>query len=122
MKTPCKYPGCQSLLQRAGYCETHAHHAPKKFKRLTESDEFRSSYKWRQVRKIKLGTNPICEDPYNEHERRGVTETAKQIHHIIGLVECANDERAYSMGNLMSVCWRCHARLERDEQKRLKDF
>jgi 5-methylcytosine-specific restriction endonuclease McrA len=123
MKAPCKYPGCQTLLPHNGYCEAHKASKPKRKKFvLSESDQFRSSYKWQRVRKIKLGMNPLCEDPYKDHERRQVTETAKQIHHIIGLAECANDERAYSLENLMSVCWRCHARLERDEQKRLKEL
>ena len=122
MKAPCKYPGCQILLSHNGFCEQHTKHAPKKFKRLTEADEFRNTHKWRRVRNQKIAMNPLCEDPYKEHERRGVTETAKQAHHIVGLSECANDERAYSLDNLMSVCWKCHARLERDEAKRKQEL
>jgi predicted HNH restriction endonuclease len=67
---------------------------------------------------MKIGMNPLCEDPYGDHDRRGATETAKQVHHIIGLAECAKDERAYTMSNLMSVCWKCHARLEREVRRK----
>ena len=123
MKSPCKYPGCQTLVNRLGWCEKH-YVEPKPRRKLTNTaqDEFRSTYKWQRVRKQKLAMNPICEDPFKEHQRRGLTETAKQVHHIIGLLQCANDERAYSLDNLMSLCWRCHARIEREETKRRKEM
>lgn len=123
---PCRHPSCKALLKRSGYCDAHKHHDKSGAKlydtrvramtpHLMAARDFRSSYKWKRVSKMKLSLNPICEDPYKEHARRQLTETAKQVHHIVGLKECANDERAYSLDNLMSVCTRCHARLERDE-------
>ena len=132
MNHPCKYPACNQLLKRIGYCEAHKNHQRTGAKlydtkvrantpHLAAAMEFRSSYKWQRVRKIKLAINPLCEDPYKEHERRQLTETAKQVHHIVGLKQCAGDERAYSLDNLMSVCWKCHSRLERDEIKREKE-
>lgn len=128
MKAPCKHPGCNVLLNHNGYCDDHKpsydqrkeydHKVRFRVGHLAASAQFRSSHKWNKARKIKLAMNPICEDPYKEHERRQLTETAKQVHHIVGLKECAGDERAYSLSNLMAVCTRCHARLERDEIKR----
>lgn len=125
MKTPCKYPGCGSLLDRSGYCNKHAGNAPNHRKRydkgrrantpaLAAAANFRSSYLWKKTQNLKIRSNPFCEDPYKQHERRGTTETAKQVHHIVGLAECAKDERAYKLSNLMSVCFGCHARLERE--------
>jgi 5-methylcytosine-specific restriction endonuclease McrA len=78
---------------------------------------FRSSRRWQKTQRTKIGLNPLCEDPFGDHERRGTTETAKQVHHIVGLAECAGDERAYTLDNLMSVCWKCHARIEREVRK-----
>ena len=54
---------------------------------------------------------PLCEDPFKDHERRDDTETAKQVHHVKGLA--THPELAYDLDNLMSVCTRCHAKLER---------
>jgi len=129
VKSPCKHPGCASLLDALGYCEAHATNAPntrRDYDRgrrmntpaLRAAADFRSSYRWKKVQRLKQSMNPLCEDPYGQHERRGVTETGRQVHHIIGLAQCAGDERAYSLDNLMSVCWKCHARLERDERNK----
>jgi predicted HNH restriction endonuclease len=38
--------------------------------------------------------------------------TASQVHHIEGLA--ARPDLAYTWSNLMSVCTRCHALLERE--------
>jgi 5-methylcytosine-specific restriction endonuclease McrA len=133
MKSPCKHPGCPALLDRIGHCDNHTpeetihrRNRDKEYDRgrrmntpsLRAAAEFRSSYKWKKVQRLKQSMNPLCEDPYGQHERRGITETGRQVHHIIGLAQCAGDERAYSLDNLMSVCWKCHARLERDERNK----
>jgi 5-methylcytosine-specific restriction endonuclease McrA len=130
MNRPCAKAGCNAIVRYPlRYCTDHAHLANQHrsaydttsrriTQHLADSADFRNSHKWRQVRKVKLSLNPLCEDPYREHERRQLTATATQVHHIVGLKQCANDERAYSLDNLMSVCTRCHARLERDVIKK----
>lgn len=122
MKSPCKHPGCPLLVNGNTYCDKHKRPDDEMIKvyrqryDMTRKDDpaylFRSSKKWQNVRRVKLSMNPLCEDPHGEHERRGITETAKQVHHIVGLSQCAGDTRAYDMINLMSVCWRCHAKIE----------
>jgi 5-methylcytosine-specific restriction endonuclease McrA len=87
---------------------------------LMAAANFRSSKKWQRVRQVKLSMNPICEDPFDEHRRRGLTETARQVHHIVGLIKCAGDSRAYNLTNLMSVCHRCHARIESEVRRSAK--
>ena len=130
MRSPCKHPGCPSLVNGNAYCEKHKRPENEKQQAKTRYDattrrnnpallaasEFRSTKKWQIVRRVKISINPLCEDPFKDHERRGATETAKQVHHIIPLVVCAGDSRAYDMSNLMSVCWKCHAKIEAKER------
>jgi 5-methylcytosine-specific restriction endonuclease McrA len=127
MKAPCKHPGCPALVNGNAYCEKHAQppgeamqQARRRYDATTRKNdpqlaaaaEFRSSRKWQRVRRMKLSMNPLCEDPLGHHARRGITETAKEAHHIVPLAECAHDPRAYDLANLMSVCWSCHNKIE----------
>jgi len=120
MSHPCKHPGCAALLARPGYCQPHERTKPnhraeydarrKRDPILARAVVIRSSPSWKKVSKLKIGMNPLCEDPFMEHARRKMTESAKQVHHIEGLVTAP--EKAFDLDNLMSVCTRCHARLE----------
>ena len=127
MKSPCKYPGCCELVDKIGWCANHQSSATDRRKdydkgrrtsdtALALAAEIRSGWRWKRVRRQKLMGWPLCEDPFSDHARRGATETAKQVHHVQGLA--THPELAYVLDNLMSVCTRCHARLERlaDEQ------
>jgi 5-methylcytosine-specific restriction endonuclease McrA len=126
MAYPCKYPACPALLARSGYCERHQKDKPntraeydarrKRDPILARSAAIRSTGRWKKVQRLKLGMNPLCEDPFREHARRNMTEIAKQVHHIEGLAVAP--EKAFDLENLMSVCTRCHARLERDERSK----
>jgi len=125
MKHPCRYPGCPALLGQRGYCPTHQDsesNASKDYERKRKADpalalaaKIRSSGRWRKVSKQKLRRNPLCEDPLDTHGEN--TQTARQVHHVKGLRE--HPELAYELGNLMSVCTRCHAKLE-EREKRLQ--
>ena len=125
MKQPCRHPGCNALLPSSGYCEAHKADAPKpranyerwrrRDPKQSAIDRFRSSSAWRELSKRKIRSNPLCEDPYREHDRKGTTETAKQVHHIKGLA--THPELGMVWGNLMSVCYGCHARLEADVRR-----
>lgn len=121
---PCRYPACPNLLKRSGYCDIHRANAHKvklhltKLARnndpeLSEAMRIRSSYKWKRVRLLKLSNDSICEDPYKDHANKQTIESARQVHHIKGLRK--HPDLAFVWSNLMSVCTRCHARLERDE-------
>jgi 5-methylcytosine-specific restriction endonuclease McrA len=125
MKKPCKFPGCREVLRVAGYCEQHAKghkdgqklHASlyDQWRRkgkvdLRQAQQVRSSAKWKKVRWLKITMNPLCEDPHGFHARKGTTETATQVHHIISAG--SRPDLAFDAENLMSVCASCHARLE----------
>jgi hypothetical protein len=123
MKRPCNYPGCRALLDNGAYCDAHASHAKQRHKdydqhvrandpALARAAAIRNSPRWRAVRKWQLAREPLCFDPFSDHERRGTTETARQVHHIKGLA--THPELAFHSSNLMSVCTGCHAKLERE--------
>jgi 5-methylcytosine-specific restriction endonuclease McrA len=125
MKTPCRYPGCAALLDRAGFCERHAVHArqPRRdyeTRRLSDpvlaaAKRFRSSRAWQACQRLKLRTDPLCEDPYGAHRARGDTRSALQVHHIKPLA--THPELGLRMDNLMSVCTGCHSRLEAEVRR-----
>jgi 5-methylcytosine-specific restriction endonuclease McrA len=56
---------------------------------------------------------PLCQDPFGLHHAKGETVSSEQVHHIKGLSEAP--ELAFLPSNLMAVCCRCHAKLERKE-------
>ena len=124
MKSPCKHPGCPELVKGLGYCQTHHKAKPDRRKDydkarmndpvLSIAARIRWSARWRRVSKAKLSANPLCEDPHDHHKRRGETITATQVHHIEQLTK--RPELAYSMGNLMSLCTRCHDVFNRQER------
>ncbi len=121
MKIPCKHPGCRALLDKSGYCQAHASSAPRrnalydkhvraKDSALSGASAIRNSTRWRKVRLLKLSQDPLCEDPHGDHARRNDTATGSQVHHIQGLA--THPELAFVWSNLMSVCTKCHAKLE----------
>ena len=123
MKSPCRYPGCRALLDKSGYCAAHkssSRNASRDYDRgrrkkdpaLAEARRIRSSARWRKVRLLVLSDSPLCADPFRDHDKRGTTETAKQVHHIQGLA--SRPDLAFTWSNLMPVCTRCHARLEQE--------
>jgi 5-methylcytosine-specific restriction protein A len=130
MKCPCNYPGCATLIARPGYCEKHKRDTVKECRErydkttrantpeLAAAAAFRNTERWRKVRRIKLSLQPMCEDPFRDHARMGFPESAKQVHHIVPLVICHSDERAYDLANLMSVCWKCHNKIERQTKRK----
>lgn len=122
MKTPCLFPGCAALLDKGGYCDTHAHHA-KQYQRNADkrrmSDPttrraaiFRSSGAWYSARRAKMTSDPLCEDPHGHHGRN--TETAVQVHHVQPLA--THYHLRLHQDNLMSLCVKCHDVFNRRER------
>ena len=127
MKTPCKYPGCNQVLASSGYCEKHKDKAPDHRKNyeikrsrdpvLSLAARIRSTARWKRVSRHKLALNPLCEDPHGDHGSN--TRTAEQVHHVEGLA--TRPDLAFHLDNLMSVCVRCHAKIEAQVRKESSD-
>lgn len=132
MKKPCNYPGCPALIEgrNVRYCERHQASATSKHvtynrgtrkndPRLAEAHRIRKSARWGRVRRLVLSSNPLCADPFKDHERADTTQTAVQVHHIEPLQ--TQPHLAFTLDNLMPVCTRCHSRLEREAKQREAD-
>jgi 5-methylcytosine-specific restriction endonuclease McrA len=127
---PCRYPCCPTLLKRSGYCDKHkagqtkqAYNHAKLLRQqdpeLREAIRIRDSSRWKKVRRLKLTESPMCEDPFNDHSNKQTTETARQVHHIKGLRK--HPDLAFVWSNLMSVCTKCHSKMEQHENIKRKD-
>ena len=90
------------------YDATQRKHGPR-----AVAKAIRSSARWQRVRALKLGKNPLCEDPNQLH--RGRTILAKQVDHIISLQQ--DPAQAFAMDNLQSLCVHCHAMKSAAERK-----
>ena len=75
-------------------------------RRLVEG--WRASRRWAKVRRLKLSHDPLCE-PCRD---RGDTTPAQQVHHIVGALK--RPDLFWAWDNLMSVCTKCHAEIERN--------
>jgi len=77
--------------------------------------KFRSSGDWAKIRSIVREEEPLCRDPYGEHERSGEIVPTEEIHHIKPLQTHPELERVRS--NLAGLCKRCHRRIDADVRK-----
>ena len=68
--------------------------------------------RWQKLRLRKLATQPICENPA---KRRGCTDLATEIDHIIPF-QGREDPLRLDWGNLQSLCKSCHSSKTRIEQ------
>jgi 5-methylcytosine-specific restriction protein A len=61
---------------------------------------------WRRVRKMKLDMDPLCEPC----SARGRVTAASEVHHERSIR--SHPELRLDLGNLVSACRPCHARIE----------
>jgi len=83
-------------------------------KSLEMARKFRSSYLWQKVRIVHLTDNPLCFDPFGDHDDENRVVPATQVHHIKGVAEY------YALrihrNNLASICTTCHDKVEKMER------
>ena len=70
---------------------------------------------WKNLRKIKLQANPVCEMCLNE----GKVTPTEEIHHIrpilTGQDELEMMDIAYDYNNLISLCKECHHKIHNNK-------
>lgn len=105
---PCAHPTCPhyAIPTGKGRCQRHARQRDKQINRAGRS--LYSTAKWKNTRKRKLFTQPIC-----ELQHPGCTQIAEEVHHRMALKDGGEP---YSMDNLVSACKACHSKETRREQ------
>jgi 5-methylcytosine-specific restriction endonuclease McrA len=119
----CRHPGCGALVAR-GYCDKHQRSTGKALydatRRKTDpalamAARIRNSTQWQKVRSLHRSLEPLCCDPFKDHEHRPAPNQAS--HHILPLV--THPQLAFDLANLAPLCTSCHAKVERMERNGL---
>jgi 5-methylcytosine-specific restriction protein A len=79
--------------------------------RPARDDQFYSLSRWRRLRSIKLGRDPLC----SQCAEQGRTTPAGDVHHVIP--RRARPDLAYALSNLESLCHACHSTRTRAEKR-----
>ncbi len=80
----------------------------------TEAQRIRSSKRWTKFRTWFVKRHLFCADPYGVHARDGRLFPTDHVHHIVPLA--VRPELAFRESNCMSLCAKCHGRLEAQGQ------
>ena len=101
--TPCRYPGCPTLLSTPGYCDRHLR------VNRQQQDERRGSAtsrgydaRWRRARALFLSLHPLCVGCL----RHGRTIAALVVDHIVP--HRGNRDLFWDESNWQALCKRCH--------------
>ena len=116
-KKACKHPGCPNLSDQT-YCEAHRAEPSRRYNRSDrdmELQRFYNSTAWKNLRRLKLQRNPVCEICF----AGGRMADATIVDHIKSLKDCY--AARLDMDNLQSVCLSCHSRKTRKEEAERRD-
>lgn len=84
--------------------------------RRKERQAVYNTKRWKELRLLKIQSNPLCEDCL----KNGKITPSEEVHHIKsfckkGLSPEEKELRAYDYGNLVSLCRECHWRRHHPE-------
>ena len=107
-KRPCSRAGCPELTE-GRFCMRHQQEENARYNRYGRDPNTRARYgrNWPRIREQQLSEQPLCEMCL----RGGTTTPAKEVHHIVPLIEGGT----HAKENLMSLCKRCHSRFTLEE-------
>ncbi len=72
--------------------------------------------RWSRVRAVKFSDNPLCEQCL----LKGIVTITQEVHHIIPIdVYHLDEELAFDIDNLMSLCNECHSKIHLELRQRL---
>lgn len=96
-----------------GRCDKHQRSKSRQQYETTrrKDRQFYKRKRWESVRSAKLNRTPLCEDCWE----RGRVTPATEVHHVVE--RKVDPSRAYDLGNLQSLCKRCHARRSNAERR-----
>lgn len=111
----CRHPACNRPAESRGYCRDHvalsrAGSRPRASRQARGYDRL-----WADVRKIQLAAFPLCQDCEDE----GRVEAAVMVDHVVPIRVAP--ERRLELGNLRSLCWKCHGRKSAADKAKYPD-
>lgn len=112
----CAVSSCRNKVELPErYCEQHRGHSDKQYNKHVRTNDFNKKYSafyhstpWRNVRKVKLMEQPLCEVCLAEERRT----KADMVHHIIELRSPNGWKHRLDLNNLESICYSCHNKEE----------
>ena len=110
---PCPAHGCRELT-RGGRCEKHTKQQRRQHEGSAErlaDQAFYNRARWKRVRSVKLGRDPLCE----ECLRHNRTTVATEVHHMQPRKD--RPDQAYTLDNLESLCKPCHSKQTMQERQ-----
>ena len=76
--------------------------------------DFYQDKRWRRIRNVKFRNNPLCELCL----LKGIITITEEVHHIIPIdVYNLNEELAFDIDNLQSLCVSCHAEIHKSHRQ-----
>ena len=79
-----------------------------------DKTEIYNSREWKELRIMKLRTNPLCE----ECMKQGIVTSARSVHHVVPIETARTKDEmkrlAFDVNNLRSLCFACHARIHKE--------
>ena len=73
-----------------------------------------NSREWKELRIMKLRTNPLCE----ECMKQGIVTSARSVHHVVPIETARTKDEmkrlAFDVNNLRALCFACHARIHKE--------
>jgi len=108
---PCKHCGAGTREQPCGDCAAQGKGARQPDLRASAAARGYNR-RWRRFRLSVLAARPMCEQC--QHEGRGPI-AGTTLHHRVPLKE--RPDLKYDAANILVVCGRCHAKIERSEGK-----
>ena len=88
-----------------------------------DKQEIYNSSEWKELRTMKLRTNPLCEQCQKDGEAAGIPggyiRSATCVHHIVPIETAKTKDEmkrlAFDPHNLMALCFACHARIHKEK-------
>jgi len=78
-------------------------------------DKFYKRKAWLKLRAYILSQQPLCADPFREHEEHGEVTAANQVDHILS--RKLRPDLELDPENLQGLCQRCHSKKTNEERE-----
>lgn len=110
-KIACRHAGCIAYAEaNISYCINHKKEQDQSNPIDEKRNKFLHTKRWKEIRRVKLLRNPMCEIC--------LVEAAKDVHHLIARRE--NEMLESDINNLQALCKKCHSKITKKEMQKWK--